>query len=73
MIPPGLKFAELSETLPCVFSTVFSISPDMAAETLSGELSDAFRLRVGDYRVLFSVEGTEMSIHGVRHRSDAYR
>jgi mRNA interferase RelE/StbE len=32
-----------------------------------------YRLRVGDYRVLFSVEGSLITICRVRHRSKAYR
>jgi mRNA interferase RelE/StbE len=40
---------------------------------LHGELSDALRLRVGEYRVLFTLEDGSMRIFGVRHRSEAYR
>ena len=31
-----------------------------------------FRLRVGDYRVLFEIEGDKVVIYRVRHRKDAY-
>jgi mRNA interferase RelE/StbE len=31
-----------------------------------------FRLRVGEYRVLFEVEGNKVLIYRVRHRKDAY-
>jgi mRNA interferase RelE/StbE len=31
-----------------------------------------YRLRVGDYRVLFEVRDQEVHIHRVRHRRDAY-
>ena len=40
---------------------------------LHGEMSGAFRLRLGDYRVLFTLRGGSMRIFGVRHRSEAYR
>jgi mRNA-degrading endonuclease RelE of RelBE toxin-antitoxin system len=30
-------------------------------------------LRVGDYRVFFSLAGKTLRIHGVKHRSEAYR
>lgn len=33
----------------------------------------AYRLRVGDYRVLFDVEGQRIIIYRVRHRREAYR
>ncbi len=41
--------------------------------TLHGDMAGAFRLRLGDYRVLFTMEDGEMRIFGVRHRSEAYR
>ena len=34
--------------------------------------SPAYRLRVGDYRVLFDVEGGVAIIHRVGHRKDIY-
>jgi mRNA-degrading endonuclease RelE of RelBE toxin-antitoxin system len=39
--------------------------------TLHGDLAGAFRLRLGDYRVLFTLEEEVMRIFGVRHRSKA--
>ena len=41
--------------------------------TLQGDLAGVLRLRLGDYRVLFSLENDSMRIFGVRHRSEAYR
>lgn len=40
---------------------------------LQGEFSGVYRLRAGDYRVLFRLRDDVMQIFGVRHRSDAYR
>jgi mRNA interferase RelE/StbE len=40
---------------------------------LHGDMAGAFRLRSGDYRVLFTLQGNVMRIFGVRHRSEAYR
>jgi mRNA interferase RelE/StbE len=31
-----------------------------------------YRLRVGDWRVLFEVDGRTIIIHDVKHRSEAY-
>ncbi len=31
-----------------------------------------YRLRVGDWRVLFDVKADTIVIHGIRHRSEAY-
>ena len=35
--------------------------------------SPGYRLRVGDYRVLFEVEKSAIAIHRVRHRREVYR
>ena len=40
---------------------------------LQGEMAGSYRLRIGDYRVLFMVEQGAMQVVGVRHRSEAYR
>jgi mRNA interferase RelE/StbE len=40
---------------------------------LHGDMVGAFRLRLGDYRVLFTLQENAMRIFGVRHRSEAYR
>jgi mRNA interferase RelE/StbE len=40
---------------------------------LHGDMAGALRLRLGDYRVLFTLEEDAMRIFGVRHRSEAYR
>jgi mRNA-degrading endonuclease RelE of RelBE toxin-antitoxin system len=42
-------------------------------EPLHGGMAGSFRLRVGDYRVLFALADNTMRIFGVRHRSEAYR
>ncbi|MEY3784325.1 MAG: hypothetical protein RLZZ230_647 [Candidatus Parcubacteria bacterium] len=43
------------------------------AKHLTGEWSGAQRLRVGYYRVLFEVFGTNMVILKVQHRKDVYK
>lgn len=42
---------------------------------LSGELSDMYKFRVGDYRVLYQVIENEklIVIHAIGHRRDIYR
>ena len=35
-------------------------------------MSPGYRLRVGDWRVLFDVEGDMIVVHDVKHRSKAY-
>ena len=40
---------------------------------LHGDMAGFFRLRLGDYRVLFTLHDDAMRIFGVRHRSEAYK
>ena len=65
-----------------------SLSPDVArrillkVHTLQDDLggdvkrlkniTPAYRLRVGDYRMLFEVEGDRIIVYRVRHRREAY-
>jgi len=32
-----------------------------------------YRLRVGDYRILFEIEGEKLIIYRIRHSKDAYK
>ena len=41
-------------------------------EKLHGELRDWYKLRVGDYRALYSMRGDEITIEAVGHRRDIY-
>jgi mRNA interferase RelE/StbE len=49
------------------------------AEDLAGDVKQLtnftpeYRLRVGDYRVLFEIEGNTIVVYRVRHRREAYR
>lgn len=40
---------------------------------LSATKIGVWRLRVGDYRVRYDIEGDEIRLHTIRHRRDAYR
>jgi mRNA interferase RelE/StbE len=42
-------------------------------KALSGEWDGYFRLRVGDFRVIFQITPDAIAIVRVRHRSDVYR
>jgi mRNA interferase RelE/StbE len=42
-------------------------------KALTGDWQGNFRLRVGDYRVMFTIVPGEITIVRVRHRSAAYR
>jgi len=42
-------------------------------EPLYRELKSSYKLRVGDYRILYSVRGESVVIEKVGHRRDIYR
>jgi len=42
-------------------------------KALHGDMAGALRLRLGDYRILFTLEQNTMRIFGARNRSEAYR
>jgi mRNA interferase RelE/StbE len=41
-------------------------------EALHGEFEGLFKLRVGDYRVIYAIVGQDLLILRIRHRSKAY-
>lgn len=47
--------------------------PDVSgAKPLSGELAGRYRIRTGDYRVLFYVEGDNVLVEKIGHRDKFY-
>jgi len=42
-------------------------------KALGGQWQGHFRLRVGDYRIVFAISPDEITIMRLRHRSEAYR
>ena len=50
-------------------NNVASVTP----EQLSGDLPGTFKLRIGDWRVIYSLEEEIMVIHAVGHRREIYR
>jgi mRNA interferase RelE/StbE len=53
--------------------TRYGDSGEGDVKALAGEWQGYSRLRVGDYRVIFSVGPDEITILRVRHRSEVYR
>lgn len=40
---------------------------------LTSVKTGAFRLRIGDWRLRYDIEGEEIRLHVIRHRKDVYR
>ncbi len=49
-----------------------SESPEVYGERLKHELKNYWKLRAGDYRVVFSITGREVWIFGIIHRREVY-
>ena len=57
-----------------VLAKIEAMSTDLKGDVkrLTGFTSE-YRLRVGDCRVLFEIEGKSIVVYRVRHRREAYR
>jgi mRNA-degrading endonuclease RelE of RelBE toxin-antitoxin system len=51
--------------------TQYAESGDGDVKALAGEWHGYFRLRVGDYRIIFAISQDEITIVRIRHRSEA--
>ncbi|WP_341808567.1 type II toxin-antitoxin system RelE/ParE family toxin [Wolbachia endosymbiont (group E) of Neria commutata] len=51
-----------------------TVSPDKLGKALHHEFKGSFRLRVGDYRIIYEIEIPERKvlITAIRHRKDVY-
>ena len=50
------------------------ITNDVAPEPLEGNLKGLYKLRVGDYRIVFEIEAeTHIVVRFIGHRSSAYK
>ena len=53
--------------------TRLTAAPEEYGEPLRRTLKGYWKLRVGDYRVVFKVEGDDIIVLGIRHRRDIYK
>jgi mRNA interferase RelE/StbE len=62
------------ETADSILQKVQAMSRGLAGDVkrLTG-FTPEYRLRVGDYRVLFEIAGRTIVVYRVRHRREAYR
>jgi mRNA interferase RelE/StbE len=57
-----------------IFEKIEALQDDLAGDVK--RLTDShpeYRLRVGDYRVLFEIEHDQVVVYRIRHRKDAYQ
>lgn len=63
-----------NQELARIFEKIKALENDLSGDVK--RLTDfypEYRLRVGNYRVLFEVEGTHVVIYRIMHRKDIYR
>lgn len=46
---------------------------NITPEPLSADLAGTFKLRIGDWRVIYTIEDTVIVIQAVGHRKDVYK
>jgi len=46
---------------------------NVTPEALTGDLSGAFKLRIGDWRVVYTIEKDLVLIHAIGHRREIYK
>ena len=57
-----------------VIAKIEALQQDLAGDVKKlTDFTPEYRLRVGDYRVLFEVEGSTVVVYRVLHRKDAYQ
>ena len=57
-----------------VFEKIEALENDLFGDVKRlANFEPEYRLRVGNYRVLFEVDGNQVVIYRIRHRKDVYR
>lgn len=65
---PGTVREAVLETLASI-----AIDPERTGKKLIGRLEGLWSARVGNYRVLYTIEGGTVIVRAIRHRAVAYR
>jgi mRNA interferase RelE/StbE len=68
---------ELLKLEPSIAKRIFNKVDELKENTFSKDISrlkgrNEFKLRIGDYRVLFFIEGNKLSILRIGHRKNIY-
>jgi mRNA interferase RelE/StbE len=64
--------ADVRERIRKAIETRLMVAPHEYGEPLRKTLKGYWKLRVGDYRVVFRVDADEILILGICHRKDVY-
>lgn len=64
--------ADIRRRIARAIESRLSEHPERYGRPLSGTLRGYWKLRVGDYRVVFRIVGREVRVFAIRHRRDVY-
>jgi mRNA interferase RelE/StbE len=64
--------AQVSRVLTAIEKKLMA-DPLGAGKALTGEFQGLYRVRVGDYRVIYAVTGTDVIVLRIAHRREVYR
>lgn len=65
--------ADMRERIARAVETRLTTAPERYGRPLRGTLRGYWKLRVGDYRVVYKPTAGEVRILAIRHRGDIYR
>lgn len=65
--------ANMKSRIRNAMETRLSVTPHEYGEPLRKTLKGYWKLRIGDYRVVYLIEGQIVLIIGIRHRKEIYR
>lgn len=65
--------ATMKERIRRAIETRLMTAPHEYGEPLRKTLKGYWKLRIGDYRVVFKVEETTVFVLGIRHRKEVYK
>ncbi len=68
---PGIP-ANVQARIAHAIQTRLTTEPERYGSPLRGTLKGYWKLRVGDYRAVYRVEGNEVRILAIRHRKGIY-
>jgi len=64
---------KLKSRIKKAIETRLMTAPQQYGEPLRKTLKGYWKLRVGDYRIVFKVSGKEITVFGIIHRKNIYR
>lgn len=62
----------IRERIRSAIDTRLTSEPALYGKPLRGTLAGYWKLRVGDWRVVYAIRGTEVIVFAIKHRSRVY-